>query len=289
MLSLVWSMVAGCASSRDLSHITDYDAAIIDSGGIYELRSYLSNSPCPAEPVAGSESTGLAIALAAPLLEKGVELAVDAAMKKISAYGNYLAQPVTVQSETYPGKDRLSNLDRVGCVLVVYGKYGGNGTSNIGDAKPLRPYVGSEPSKHLTSNVGFAMQIGIDITGQKVSLTPLHLFYPKAFHVGSSSQVHSLTVEASVGSEKAVMKFENVKAGAYYDYRSLAAHKLTVDKKALDSGTINITVIEGPDNQALGEALADFAGDKELKKKLIDELQKVVNKQLDEPKAQEGQ
>ena len=283
MLGLAGAMLAGCASTHNPSHTTEYDLSTIDSGGIYELRSYLSKNPCPAEPAAASESTGLVIALAAPLVEKGVEVAVDATMKKIAAYGNDLAQPITVKSEIYPGKDKLADLSRTGCIFMIYGRYGGEGSSNIdSNTMALKLYTGSAPSKHLTSNVGFAMQIGIDITGDKLSLTPLHLFYPKAFHTGSSVDKHSLAIEVTVGAEKAVINFEEVEAGSYYGYKSLAAHKRTLSKSAMDAGTIDLAIVEGPDNKILGEALADFAGDEETKNKLITELQGAIKKRLEE-------
>lgn len=254
------------------------------------MRSYLKDGSCPAEPKGMDESTALAIAIAAPIIEKGVEVAVDAAMKKIAAYGNSLAQPMTLKSGTYPGKTTLEDIgpDAPGCVFIAYGRYGGVGGSNIrtGD-KALGLYAGSDPAKHLTSNVGFAMQIGVDVTDEKVSLTPLHLFYPRAFHTGSSVDKHSLSVEANIGAEKVVMHFEEIQSGYYYAANSLATQKQTVNKSALDAGTINFTIIEGPDNKLLGEALADFASDEETRKKLVGEIQSLVNDRLQAEKSGE--
>ena len=231
------------------------------------------------------------MALAAPLIEKGVEVAVDAAMKKVAAYGNALAQPLTIKSETYPGKVKPSALTKNGCLFVAYGQYGGMGRSNISkDSPALKRYVGSSPSRQLTSQVGFAMQIGIDIVGSNASLTPLHLFYPRAFHTGSSVDKHSLAVEVLIGEQKVVMTFDEVEAGSYYEAESLVAHKKTLDKASLAKDTISLSVTEGPDNKLLGEALADFASDAETKKQLVSEIQTAIKERLDDkPAAAAGQ
>lgn len=280
-------LCTGCGSTQNLSQITDYDLSSIRPGGIYELRTYLHNRKCLAPNQRGDESVAAAVAIAAPLVEKGIEVAIDAALTALATYGDSLTQPVSLKAVNYP---TALTLNATQCIYLVYGRYGGSLENNISANSDALKYLnGSPPSFDLGSNVGFAMQIAVQKKGVVTSLAPVQLYYPKSFHSGSAINKHTVTVRFSIGDQSFAMEFGDLEAGKYYDSQALMAHWLMFPSSLFDTNQLGIEVVEGPDNKLLGEAIKGFASDGETKKALIEKIQVLVNDKIkDNSENQDG-
>lgn len=250
-LVFISALLAGCASEH--ANTVSYNPQTIKEGGIEEMRAFISGDPCPAaldEDRGSPEAAALLLAVATPILSETLKYGFSL----IAKVGSNMAKPYPLNAYIYPNKTTL--ISNAQCLTLVYGQFGGTGENNL--ATPGLPYqYYNTPllAGQLTSDLGFAMQIKIERSEERLSFIPYSLFYPKQLRPYGINKRHGLTVAIDFSGNDATIEFDKLYVGRYYNQKAVITHGKTIELAKVTPYTLKITVTEGPDNETLAGLL----------------------------------
>lgn len=250
-LLLISTLLAGCTSEH--TNTVSYNPQTIKEGGIEEMRAFISGDPCPAaldEDRGSPEAAALLLAVATPILSETLKYGFSL----ISKVGSNMAKPYPLNAYIYPSRTTL--ISNAQCLTLVYGQFGGTGKNNLTTpGLPYQYYNTPLLAGQLTSDLGFAMQIKIQRSEERLSFVPYSLFYPKQLRPYGMNNHHGLTVAIDFGGNDATIEFDKVYVGRYYNQQAVITHGKTIELAKVTPYTLKITVTEGPDNETLAGLL----------------------------------
>lgn len=199
------------------------------------------------------------------------------------------------------------------CLLVVAGEYKASSTESAKLKKDFVAFTGARanlldeysmplpaldvsdyprPFDTLNKDPSFLIEMHLTPTpvGGKMlyTLKPTYIFYPYPLHKKSANGLErKVTIEVTLGENKLLLTFDNLKSGSTYDSSDLAT-KYTLLEAPINQHfqTVDVNIIEGPDSMPTAKILNDIAAqDKTIEKYLIEKIDAIAAKDSEESQA----